>query len=133
MKNTSNVIVTGVGGIIGEGIIKCLRMANRSKKRNSRHKYYIIGVDSSPLAAGLYFSDIGMIIPNANDNDYVDSLTSAIEEHSVSAVYIGTDQELDVVSNLTGKIEKRTGAKILICSKEVIKISRDKMEDLPVP
>jgi carbamoyl-phosphate synthase large subunit len=126
LKNTSNVIVTGVGGIIGEGIIKCLRMANRSKKRNSRHKYYIIGVDSSPLAAGLYFSDIGMIIPNANDQDYVDSLIAAIEEHSVSAVYIGTDQELDVVSNLTGKIEKRTGAKILICSKEVIKISRDK-------
>lgn len=128
MKNISNVLVTGVGGIIGQGIIKCLRMANtsRSRSRSARYKYYIIGVDSSALAAGLYFSDVGLVIPNANDHDYIDSLTKIINEYNVSALYIGTDQELDVVSNSTGKIEKRTGVKVLICSNEVIKISRDK-------
>jgi carbamoyl-phosphate synthase large subunit len=130
LKNISNVLVTGVGGIIGQGIIKCLRMANRStirsRSRNSHCKYYIIGVDSSALAAGLYFSDVGLVIPNANDLNYIDSLTKIIKEYDVSALYIGTDQELDIVSNSTGKIEKRTGAKVLICSNEVIKTSRDK-------
>lgn len=124
LKKISNVLVTGVGGIIGQGIIKCLRMANRS--RNSQVKYHIIGVDSSSLAAGLYFSDIGILVPNAKDQKYIDSINKIIKEYGVSALYIGTDQELDVVGKFSTKIEKQTGAKAMICSKEVIKIARDK-------
>ena len=129
MKKASNVLVTGVGGIVGEGIIKCLRMASRglrNQKGNLHRKYFIIGVDSSALAAGLYFSDIGAIVPNANASEYIDSLISVIKKHNVSAVYLGTDQELDVVSNRIRQIEKETGAKVLICSPKVVKISRDK-------
>lgn len=119
-----NVLVTGVGGIIGQGIIKCLRMANRMRK--APVNYRIIGVDSSPLAAGLYFSDLGSIVPKAMDHKYIDSLIKIISDNDISALYIGTDVELDVVSHYKTKIEKRTSAKILICSDEVIRTSRDK-------
>jgi carbamoyl-phosphate synthase large subunit len=124
MKKISNVLVTGVGGIIGQGIIKCLNMANHSRK--SKVKYHIIGADSSPLAAGLYFSDVGILVPNANDQGYIDFIIEVILEYKISALYVGTDQELDVLGNSSSKIERRTGAKVMICSNEVIKISRDK-------
>jgi carbamoyl-phosphate synthase large subunit len=120
----ANVLVTGVGGIVGQAIVKCLKIANARKQP---YPYYnIIGVDASSLSAGLYLVDKGAIVPNAREPEFIRSIIDVIERYDVEAVFIGTDQELKVISENKTEIEEQTGVKILVSPAEVIEIARDK-------
>lgn len=118
------MLVTGVGGIVGQAIIKCLKMANM-KKRRSWH-YDIIGSDSSYLSAGLYQVDKGVIVPKAKDPKYVQSVTNLIRRYNIKAIFVGTDPELEAITKDKIAIEKETGVKILTSPPGVIEIARDK-------
>ena len=58
--------VTGVGGAAGVCCIKALKMADES--------YYIVGMDASPLSAGLYLADKAHVIPYAKDHTFIPKL-----------------------------------------------------------
>jgi len=123
LKRT-NVLVTGVGGIVGQAIVKCLKMAN-AKRQRSLH-YNIIGVDASSLSAGLYLVDKGAIVPKARDPEFIRSISALIKRFDVKAVFIGTDLELSIISKNKIAIEENTGAKILVSPTKAIEIARDK-------
>jgi carbamoyl-phosphate synthase large subunit len=120
----ANVLVTGVGGIVGQGIVKCLKLAN-AKKRPSLF-YNIIGADASFLAAGLYLVEKGTIVPKADEPGYIQLIINVIKRNDIQAVYIGTDPELMSISKYQRDIEQQTGTKILASPAEVIEIARDK-------
>ena len=124
MKKRANVLVTGVGGIVGQGIIKCLNMANDDER--SSLWYGIIGANASPFAAGLFMVKKGVIIPKANDDKYIASLIDIIKGNKVTAVYVGTDPELVIISKNKKFIEEETSAKVLVNPLNVIDIARDK-------
>ncbi len=124
MKNKANVLVTGVGGIVGQGIIKCLNMANADERSNVR--YDVIGADASAFAAGLYLAKKGVIIPKANDPKYIDSLIDIIKQNKVNAVYVGTDPELVAASKYKKFIEEKTCTKVLVNPLKTIEVARDK-------
>ena len=124
MKKRANVLVTGVGGIVGQGIIKCLNMANDDER--SSLWYGIIGANASPFAAGLFMVKKGVIIPKANDDKYIASLIDIIKGNKVTAVYVGTDPELVIISKNKKFIEEETSAKVLVNPVNVIDIARDK-------
>lgn len=124
MKKRANVLVTGVGGIVGQGIIKCLNMANDDER--SSLWYGIIGANASPFAAGLFMVKKGVIIPKANDDKYIASLINIIKGNKVTAVYVGTDPELVIISKNKKFIEEETSAKVLVNPLNVIDIARDK-------
>jgi len=63
------VLVTGSGSIVGQGIIKSLKLANN--KKDSNLKYEIVAADMSALSAGIYRSDFGTLIPPASSCDYI--------------------------------------------------------------
>ena len=109
MKKRANILVTGVGGIVGQGIIKCLNMANADE--GSSVWYGIIGANASPFAAGLYMVKKGVIIPKADDDEYIASLINIIKRNKVTAVYVGTDPELVIISKNKKFIEEETSAK----------------------
>jgi carbamoyl-phosphate synthase large subunit len=124
LKKRANVLVTGVGGIVGQGIIKCLNMANDDER--SSLWYGIIGANASPFAAGLFMVKKGVIIPKANDDKYIASLIDIIKGNNVTAVYVGTDPELVIISKNKKFIEEETSAKVLVNPLNVIDIARDK-------
>jgi carbamoyl-phosphate synthase large subunit len=124
LKKRANVLVTGVGGIVGQGIIKCLNMANDDER--SSLWYGIIGANASPFAAGLFMVKKGVIIPKANDDKYIASLIDIIKGNKVTAVYVGTDPELVIISKNKKFIEEETSAKVLVNPLNVIDIARDK-------
>ena len=124
MKKRANVLVTGVGGIVGQGIIKCLNMANDDER--SSLWYGIIGANASPFAAGLFMVKKGVIIPKANDDKYIASLIDIIKGNKVTAVYVGTDPELVIISKNKKFIEEETSAKVLVNPLNVTDIARDK-------
>jgi carbamoyl-phosphate synthase large subunit len=124
LRKKANILVTGVGGIVGQGIIKCLKMVNADER--SSVWYGIIGANASPFAAGLYMVKKGVIIPKADDDKYIASLIDIIKRNKVSAVYVGTDPELAIISKNRKFIEEETSAKVLVNPLNVIDIARDK-------
>ena len=86
-KTDATVLVTAAGGIIGQGIMKSLRLASNGSV--SPISYQIISTDSSPLAAGLYRSDIGLVVPKASDPGYINSIIEHLKSYNVDALFLG--------------------------------------------
>jgi carbamoyl-phosphate synthase large subunit len=124
-----SVLVTAAGGIIGQGIIKSLRLINNyNYNYNYNNNYRIIAADSSPLSAGLYRSDIGLVIPRASEASYIDSLIKHLKKYDASALFVGSDEELITIAVAKGRIEEETATKVLVAEPRVVKIARDKWE-----
>jgi len=123
---SANVLVTSVGGIVGEGIIKSLKLANMSN--SSPVKYRIYGADMNDQAAGLYRCDCGVLIPPASSPDYIESIKRIIAEDDICAVYIGSDIELIPLTKAKMEIESTSGAVVITNPANVIDTARDKWE-----
>jgi carbamoyl-phosphate synthase large subunit len=117
------VLVTAGGGIVGEGIVKCLRLANSKGRAVS---YRVLVADADPKAAGLYRADEGFIIPQASSPDYLRELMKVAKANDVSAVFVGADEELEIMARSADKIKKETGAVVVTNSLETIAIGSDK-------
>lgn len=113
----ARVLVTAAGSIVAQGIIKSLKLASR---------YMIVAADMSPLAAGLYRCDGGILVPAASSPDYIDSIIRVCNDSGIQAVFCGSDDELLALASAREDIESRTGAKLLAGSLEALAIARDK-------
>ena len=120
----AKVLVTAVGGIVGEGIIKSLKFANISD--HTPVKYEIFGVDISAQAAGLYRCDHGILIPPASSPNYIDFIIKIIKENQIDALYVGSDVELVNIVKAKKRIETETDAVVITNPIEVIDTARDK-------
>jgi carbamoyl-phosphate synthase large subunit len=123
----ANVLVTAVGGIVGQGLLKCLNYSN--KDGNSPVKYTIIGADMSPTAAGIYRSNAGIIVPSARsaaEDEYLNAIISLCKHREIEAIFVGSDAELVVLAKSRQRVESESGAKLLIAPLDVISIARDK-------
>src|SRR5919198_3431995 len=120
----ANVMVTAAGGIIGQGIIKSLKLSNTLG--HSPVLYKIFATDSNPLAAGLFRSDTGIIVPHAKSEDYVDIITDVCRRNAISAIFVGSDNELGPLSSAKDEIDRKSGAKVLAAPTDFIYLARDK-------
>ena len=118
---TATVLVTAAGSIVAQGIIKSLKLANRGGA-----KYTIIAADMSPLAAGLYRCDAGVLVPAISAPDYIESIIKVCNDNDVQAIFCGSDDELLILAGAKDEIEKRTEAKLLTGSPKALAIARDK-------
>ena len=120
----AKVLVTAVGGIVAQGIIKSLKLANKSD--NGQVNYKIVGADMNAQAAGLYRCDKGVLLPPAASNRYIDSLLKITKQEQTDAIFVGSDEEIPIIGNSRKRIESETNTKVLISPKEVLDIARDK-------
>jgi carbamoyl-phosphate synthase large subunit len=120
----AKVLITAVGGIVAQGIIKSLKLANLSN--NGGVKYRITAADMNAQAAGLYRCDKGVLLPAATSNEYIESLLRVAKEEDTDAIFIGSDEEIPIIGNSRMRIESETNAKVLVSPKEVLDIARDK-------
>ncbi len=116
----ASVLVTAAGSIIAQGIIKSLRLAGG-------RRYTIIAADMSPLAAGLYRCEKGVLIPPVSSTpEYIESIIKVCNDNDVRAIFCGSDDELLVLANAKEEIECRTDAKLLTGPAGALSIARDK-------
>jgi carbamoyl-phosphate synthase large subunit len=135
----AKVLVTAVGGIIAQGIIKSLKLANLSDI--GLVKYKIIAADMSPQAPGLYRCHDGFLLPPAKSPHYIENIVKIARDEDIDAIYVGSDEELLVIGKSKKRIERESRAKVLSSPVEVLTIGRDKWKtylflkqnDLPVP
>ncbi len=112
------VLVLGVGGNVGQGIVKSLR--------ESGNAYHIIAACIDETAAGLYMADEACISPRADAPDFKNWLISTCRNHRVAAVLSGAEPVLNELANSRAELESAIEAQILVSPPSVLAIGNDK-------
>lgn len=114
MKNI--IGVTGVGGGVGQSIIKSF----------AGTPFKVIGMDGNVDATGLYMISKGYVIPYANDSTYISRLLEICRKEEIKLLFPGLDAELKILSKNKQKF-KDIGTEVIVSSPTVIDISNDKL------
>ncbi len=112
------VLVTGAGALLGQGMLRSLRRSDPDVT--------LVGVDPSPLSAGLYWVDTAHLVPMAVDPAYLPRIEALLALERPDVVLIGTDVELEIFSEHRARLEATYGCHVLVSSPEVIAIADDK-------
>ncbi len=120
-----NALVTSVGGIVAQGIIKSLKYHNKYSQ-DKNYNYRIYGTDIVFDSAGLFRVDKFSIIGKPKSDGYVDSIVDICSKNNIDIVFACSDDELLKISNNKKLIENDTPAKILTNPHNVIETCRDK-------
>ena len=113
----SNIAVTGIGGGVGQSIIKSLYNTG----------YNVIGLDGDLLGAGLYALPRSYIIPYASRPRYIPALLEICRNEKIELFFPGLDAELMPLA-LNRDAFKAIGTTVVVSSPEVITISDNKQE-----
>lgn len=111
-----SVLVTGVGGGVGQSIIKSLHDTG----------YRVIGADADRHAAGLYAVARGYHIPFAIAHDYIHSLLSICRREGCRVLFPGLDAELPFLAAAAGRFAA-VGCHVIVSQPEVVSICDDKL------
>jgi carbamoyl-phosphate synthase large subunit len=100
------VLVTGVGGTLGQGIVKALCLADMPLE--------ISGCDAMQDSVGAAFVKIFHQVPLAIDPSYIEILDAICEKNGYSAVLPSTEQEISILSRTASPPRLPSGA-VVIC------------------
>jgi carbamoyl-phosphate synthase large subunit len=115
------VLVTGAGGGVGQGIIKCLKMIPDLEIR-------VIAADMSELSTGLYAGDIACLVERCTSPTYMDSLARIFDRYNVDFYMPGTDIELRFCAENKTRIKEAFKVETVISSLDTIDIADDKFK-----
>lgn len=113
----TTILVTGVGAIIGYGVLRSLRGTGRPLR--------LIGADIYPDAVGRAWSDAFVQAPLTSSPNYLDWLKSVVDTHQIDLIIPGIEQDLHKYSDsreTLGQWSSRT----VLNSPRLIDLSRDK-------
>ncbi|WP_027420650.1 ATP-grasp domain-containing protein [Crocinitomix catalasitica] len=79
------ILVTGIGGNVGQGVLKNLRKLNED--------FFIIGINIQAVSAGNYLCDKVIKVPYAYEDGYVDAIKEIVKNEQVDLIIPTTDFE----------------------------------------
>lgn len=120
-----NILVTGSGSLLGQGIIKSLEL--------SKLKFTLFATDYFSSAVGLYWAKKSFLLPDLlntsiTDNEWLDSLITILKNEKIQVLIPGLDFEIPVLSKYKSKIEEETSCMVIVSPQNVVKIGNDKWE-----
>lgn len=115
------VAVTGVGAIIGQGIVKSLRC--------SRHMPRIVGIDRSDRSPGPHLVDVFEKKPDCQEDDarYLEYWAHIIKAHGIQLILPGLEIDMAFFDRHRAFFEK-AGAKLALNRPALILLTSDKWE-----
>ena len=116
--NYIKILVTGVGGGVGQSIMKALRISKLPIK--------IISADINPLNAGLYRSDKAIIVPRVENKNALSWYIRNLNKHKIDILMVGSEYDLVFFSKNKEIIEQNTNCKICVSDIETVTMSDDK-------
>jgi carbamoyl-phosphate synthase large subunit len=119
-KTNINILVLGVGGNVGQGIIKALRM--------SELRITIFGACVSAHSAGLYLCDHAFICPLAKHEDFSDWLIDTCNDNKIEGILSGVEEVLEVLALMKVQIEANTSSKVIVAEKAILDLCIDKLQ-----
>lgn len=84
------VLVTGIGGNVGQGILRNIRSMNLPIR--------LIGTDIESFTAGNHLCDFTYVVPYSYDESYIPALQQIIDKEKVHVVIPSTDYEVYYLS-----------------------------------
>jgi len=112
----SAILVTGVGGGVGQSILKCLH--------GSGHD--VIAADGEALGTGLFAAPKAYRIPYASAPDYIDRLLAICQLERVELLFPGLDAELPVLAAAAPRF-REIGVTAVVSSPSVVAMCDDKL------
>lgn len=119
-SNKLNVLVLGVGGNVGQGILKALALSSIPCR--------VVGACIDRSAFGLYTVDRAYLSPRADNPAFLDWIITTCRKESVHAVLSGVEPVLSVLTQKGEEIRKQSGAICIVSKQPVLLISDDKLE-----
>lgn len=117
MENkTINILVTGVGAVIGYGIIKSLR--------KSKYKCNIVGIDIFHDAVGQVWCDKFIQGVRADSSEFESFINSIVEKENIDLVLPGIEQDLQSLIKNFDKLNQ--SAKYSLNNKNIFETFHDK-------
>lgn len=114
-----NILVTGAGALLGQGILRSIRMIRDME-------VFIVSADPSPKSTGHFLADKAYLIPFAINENYIPEIERIIVEEKIDIVFVGTDTELPILAYNKEYLEKKHNVRIIVSSPSVIEIANDK-------
>jgi carbamoyl-phosphate synthase large subunit len=111
---TKTVLVTGIGGNVGQGVLRNIRDLN--------YTIYLIGTDIASFTAGNHLCDITYQVPYSYDARYITIIAEIVDKHNVDLILPTTDYEVYYLSLHKDKIK----AEIAVSESATAKIYLDK-------
>ena len=115
--NKINALVSGIGTIIGYGIINSLKQC--------KYDVHIIGMDMNPEAVGKHWSDDFVVAVPAASEDFIPFLKKIIDDYKIDIVFLGIEQEMNKITACRDELGEYLN-KIIINSESVIDLTNDK-------
>lgn len=111
-----NVLVTAVGGDIGQSVVRCLREIGSD--------IVLMGADIHDRHGGGLFVDKFFTLPPAENPEYLESLTNIVNSQNIDVTIPINEIELRVLANAAANVE------LLHCGRNVVNIGLDKLKTM---
>ena len=113
-----NIAVTGVGGGVGQSIMKALTLSTLPIK--------IFPVDVSPFSAGLYRGQVATVLPKLELAESKMIWQEWLRANQITALIPGSDHDLIPLANFRDEWSERDICQVLVSDAELVQICRDK-------
>ena len=114
------VLITGIGGNVGQGVLKALRAGENT--------YHIVGIDMEPLAAGFSLVDKYYQTPRTGDPAFQNVLEAIAREEDPEAVYVCSPSELEWFAGNKEELESKLEFTVFVNPLSVVRIGSDKLK-----
>ncbi len=116
-----NILVTAIGGDLGQAIVKALRL--------NRYPLKIYGCDVEPTCVGSAFVDSYHIVPLASKiDDYLCALSDLCKKLKLHAIIPACEPEINVLCRLNASNQLNQGTAIICQDAKWIDIYGDKLK-----
>ncbi len=114
------ILVCAAGGSPATNFVRSLR--------KMEEKVFLVGVDSDPFTLERAETDVRILVPRADDPDYLAVLNAIIEEHSIELIHAQNDIELEFLSEHRESVK----APLFLPAAETVALCVDKYESYKV-
>jgi carbamoyl-phosphate synthase large subunit len=112
------VAVTGVGGGVGQSVMKALSIATLPVQ--------ICAIDVQPLSAGLYRAREATVLPRPEMPGALAEWEAWLVEHKIEALIPGSDHDLAPLAAVREEWAARKVCQVLVSDMDLVRICRDK-------
>lgn len=114
------VLITGIGGNVGQGVLKALRAG--------RETYHVVGIDMEPLSAGFSLVDRYYETPRTGDPGFRRALETIASVEQLDGIYVCSPSELEFFASHKSELESELGLSVFVNPIDVIRIGSDKLK-----
>lgn len=113
-----NILVTGAGALLGQGILRSLDY--------SKNSYNVVSADPDVRSTGHALAHKSYVIPLATEDSYLARIEEIIQDERIDIVFIGTDVELPLFAENKEYLEEKFNLKVVVSGTNAVAISNNK-------